>query len=84
MRRIRVTIEFILDESFGLSEDDLMWLENEVLVGDGNLILHSNDIGDTVGVIKKVGRVQYLPNSEQEAQECDANPTSNEQNDDKK
>ena len=62
MRRIRCTIEFILEDSFGVTDEERMWLENELLVGDGNLILHSNDIGDTLGVIKSVKNVQYLAN----------------------
>ena len=60
MRRIKCIIEFILDDGFSIDEQELMWLENEILVGDGNLILHSNDIGDTVGVIKSVKNIQYL------------------------
>lgn len=58
--RIRAIIEFELEDSFGLDEEELLWLENEVLVGDGNLILHSNDVGDTVGVIKSVKSIQYI------------------------
>lgn len=64
MRRARAVIEFILDDSFGASDDEGMWLENEVLVGDGNLILHSNDLGDTVGIIKSVKNIQYLSNND--------------------
>jgi len=60
--RVKATIEFELDDSFGITEDDLMWLENEVLVGDGNLILHSNDVGDSVGVVKSVKNIQYIAN----------------------
>ena len=60
--RVKATIEFELDDSFGITEDDLMWLENEVLVGDGNLILHSNDVGDSVGVIKSIKNIQYITN----------------------
>jgi hypothetical protein len=60
--RVKCTIEFELDESFGIVEDDLLWLENEVLVGDGNLILHSNDVGDSVGVVKLVRNIQYITN----------------------
>jgi hypothetical protein len=60
--RIKATIEFELDDSFSIAEEDLMWLENCVLVGDGNLILHSNDIGDSVGVVKSVKNIQYIAN----------------------
>ncbi len=42
------------------SEDEKLWLENEILVGDGNLILHSNDVGDEVGVVRSVKNIQYL------------------------
>ncbi len=59
--RIKMTIEVeVDDELWGKSEDEKIWLENTVLVGDGNLILHSNDIGDEVGVIKSVKNIQYL------------------------
>lgn len=64
MRRVRATIEFVLEDTFGITDEDRMYLENEVLVGDGNLILHSNDIGDTVGVVKSVKWIQYLPNKD--------------------
>jgi hypothetical protein len=35
-------------------------MENEILVGDGTLLLHSNEIGDTIGEVKKVSNVQWL------------------------
>jgi len=57
---IRCTIEFELEDSFGLDEDELLWLENEILVGNRELILHSNEVGDTVGIIKSVKNIQYL------------------------
>ena len=43
-----------------LFEEEKMWFENEVLIGDGTLMLHSNEIGDTVGIVKKVSNVQYV------------------------
>lgn len=58
--RIKATIEFELEDTFGIQEDDLIWLETEVLIADDNLILHSNDIGDTVGVIKKISNIRYF------------------------
>ena len=57
--KITATIEFELENTFGDSEEELMWLENEILVGDRNLILHSNDVGDTVGIITKVRNIKY-------------------------
>lgn len=49
------------DDLYSLrDEDEKLWLENEILIGDGSLILHSNEIGDEVGVIKKVRNIEYL------------------------
>jgi hypothetical protein len=59
--RIKMTIEVELDDAaYHGTEDEKLWLENEILVGDGNLILHSNEIGDEVGVIKSVKNIQYI------------------------
>lgn len=58
---LRLTIEVKLDDNvYGNSEDEKLWMENEILVGDGSLFLHSNEIGDTIGEIKKVANVQWL------------------------
>ena len=60
--KIKLTIEVEMEEGYILHEDETekMWLENEILVGDGNLLLHSNEVGETIGVIKKVTNLQYL------------------------
>ena len=58
--RIKLTIEVELEEGFGMSPDEMLWFENEVLCGDGSLILHSNEIGDNVGVVKSVKGIKYL------------------------
>lgn len=60
--KIRVTIEIEVDENaFPLAdEEEKLWFENEIMIGDGNLILHSNEIGDEVGVVKSVKNLQYL------------------------
>ena len=56
--KIRMTVEFELDDNFfGDIEEDIMWLENKILVGDRNLLLHSNEIGDTLGEITKVSNI---------------------------
>ena len=56
-----MTIIVELDDNlYGSSEDEILWLENEIFVGDGNLYLHSNDIGDEVGVIKSVKNIKWL------------------------
>lgn len=59
--KIKLTIEIDVDDNVYSSDvDDILWLENEILVGDGNLILHSNEIGDTLGVVKKVSNIRYF------------------------
>jgi hypothetical protein len=59
--RIRLTIEVEVEDVFSFNEEDeKLWFENEVLIGDGSLMLHSNEIGDCVGTIKKVKNLQYL------------------------
>ena len=59
--RIKMTIEIEVDEDiFGVTEEERLWMENEVLIGNGTLILHSNEIGDEVGIVKSVKNIQYL------------------------
>jgi hypothetical protein len=59
--RIKMTIEIEVDEDvFGCTEEERLWMENEVLIGNGTLILHSNEIGDEVGIVKSVKNIQYL------------------------
>lgn len=58
--KIKLTIEIELDDCcWGSSEDEKLWLENEVLVASA-LSLHSDEVGDYVGTIKKVSTLQYL------------------------
>ena len=55
-----MTIEIELDDTlWGFTDDEKIWMENEVFVGDGSLIMHSNEIGDEVGVIKSVKNITY-------------------------
>jgi hypothetical protein len=59
--KLKLTIEVNVDENiFDDSESGKLWLENEILIGDGTLILHSNEIGDTVGEVKKISNIQWL------------------------
>ncbi len=59
--KIKITIEVEIEGAFNLTDDEeRIWFENEVLIGDGTLLLHNNDIGDTVGVVKKVSNIQYI------------------------
>ena len=56
-----MTIDIDVDENiYGFSEDEKLWLENEIFIVDGSLILHSNEIGDEVGPVKKVRNIQYI------------------------
>jgi hypothetical protein len=57
---LKMTIEIELDDTlWGFTDDEKIWMENEVFVGDGSLIMHSNEIGDEVGVIKSVKNITY-------------------------
>jgi len=62
MATIKMTIEIEVDNDIYNLKDkqERLWLENEIFVGDGSLLLHSNEIGDTVGEVKKVSSVQWL------------------------
>lgn len=59
--KIKVTLEIELEEGYILiaDEEEKLWFENEVMVGDGSLLLHSNETGDTIGVVKKVSNLKY-------------------------
>lgn len=58
---LQLTIQVKIDDKvYGDSENEKIWMENEILVGDGTLLLHSNEIGDTIGEIKKVSNVKWL------------------------
>ena len=59
MNRIKLTIEVEYDDVYSLNEEEKLWMENEILVGDGSLILFSDEIGDTVGTVKKVYKVSW-------------------------
>jgi len=58
--KIKMTITIELDESlYPNNEDVRMWLENEIFIPN-EMVLHSNEIGDEVGVIKSIKNIQYL------------------------
>jgi len=58
---LKLTIEVRLDDYvYANSEEEMLWMENEILVGDGNLLLHSNEVGDTIGEVKKVSNIQWI------------------------
>lgn len=59
--KIRLTIEVKLDPCMELEDDEeRMWGENEIFIGDGNLILYSNEIGESVGTVKKVTNLVWI------------------------
>ena len=59
---VRMTIELDLGNDFINYKDDeeCMWIENEILIGNRELIVHSNEIGDYVGEVTKVTNLQWL------------------------
>lgn len=61
---LRITVEIKIDNDlFNISdEEEKAWMENEILVGNGSLLLHSNEIGDTVGEVNKVMKIEWLTN----------------------
>lgn len=59
--RIKITIEVELEQELDVvSEDGKLWFENEVLIGNGSLLLHSNEVGDTIGTVKSVKNIQWI------------------------
>ena len=58
--KVKMTIEVELDDYvYGSSQEDILWLENEVLIGNGTLALFSEEAGDIIGVVKSVKNIQY-------------------------
>lgn len=57
MTKIKVTFELEYDGDIQHGDDPegIEWFRNEILLGkEGELLLHSNHIGDTVGKLKGV------------------------------
>lgn len=62
--RLSLTIEVdIYDDLIIDPDDEILWMENEILVGNGTLLLHSNEIGCPIGEIKNVSNIQWLQSS---------------------
>ena len=58
--KIKITLELELDDDiWGSDEEEKLWLENEVLIAS-SLSVHSDEIGDNVGIVKKVSNLQYV------------------------
>ena len=62
-------IEVDIEEMFGdlTDKEELDWFQNFVLSVEGQLILHSNEIGDSIGPITKVisSHIVKEPNAQQ-------------------
>lgn len=52
MKKYRLIIDLDVDEHYIGDGEDKEWLENVVLSSQGELILHSNYVGDCVGQVK--------------------------------
>lgn len=59
--KIRITIDVELEPAWQTTDDDeRICMESVVLIADGSLILHSNEAGDEIGRVVKVGRVEWI------------------------
>ena len=57
MKILRMTVELTYDDDMmhGVEQESIDWFENGILlnkIGGEDLLLHSNEIGDTIGTIK--------------------------------
>jgi hypothetical protein len=55
-------IEIEMDDTVNsYDEDEKIWYENEIFIGDRSLLLHSNEIGDTIGEVTSVTGIKWIP-----------------------
>ena len=55
---LTVELEYDADMMYGDDVDAKVWFLNEILhEEDGLLLLHSNEIGDTVGKVRVIGKL---------------------------
>ena len=60
--KIRMTIEVELNVGMEMRDDlERKWAEEDILIGDGNLMLHSNEIGIEVGIVTDVTDIEWIP-----------------------
>lgn len=54
--KVLMMVEVDLGDSLFDPKDNeqRIWAENEILVGDKHLVMHSNDVGDYIGEVTKV------------------------------
>jgi hypothetical protein len=60
--KVRLTIEIDLNKNLinFCDDEERMWVENEILIGNRELIVHSNEIGDYVGEVTSVENLTWL------------------------
>lgn len=60
--KIQMTIEVTYEDSSNskLDPEELEWFKNNILIGDGSLLLHSNEMGDLVGEVTDVRNVKFI------------------------
>jgi hypothetical protein len=60
--KIRMTVEIDLASSLinHENDDERMWVENEILVGTRELMIHSEEVGDFIGEVTKVSNLSWL------------------------
>ena len=53
--RMEIELDYNADTQHGNDEDSRKWFYGEILSGDrGKLLLHSNEIGDTIGKVNVI------------------------------
>lgn len=61
--KVVMTVELVMDNNYyPMSDEEKMMYENEIFVGDGSLLMRSNEIGDVVGVVKSVTNIKFYDN----------------------
>lgn len=65
--KVRLTIEIDLNKNLinFYDDDERMWVENEILLGNRTLMVHSNEIGDCIGEVTSVKKLTWLGDKNQ-------------------
>ena len=62
-QKVKLTITIELT-NYELDNDEKEWYEKDILIAGDGLILHSNEIGDSLGSAIKVENVRWLNESQ--------------------
>jgi hypothetical protein len=57
--KLLIELEYNDDAMHGTEQESIDWFNNDILKGD-ELVLHCNNIGDTIGVIKTLSIEECL------------------------